>query len=110
MLGLLGYSRTNRRMIYNDYMGNVYNTGKLIAQSQACEKPSSTCPVCACAFKSNDKLHICDDCETPHHKDCWEYTGGCAIFGCRKGVLRKFEEGRRHDYFLTSLSLSLMRI
>lgn len=24
----------------------------------------------------------CRHCETPHHRDCWSYTGGCAFFGC----------------------------
>ncbi|MBI2943912.1 MAG: hypothetical protein HYY25_06900 [Candidatus Wallbacteria bacterium] len=24
----------------------------------------------------------CAACETPHHADCWQYLGRCAIFGC----------------------------
>src|SRR5688572_1813672 len=24
----------------------------------------------------------CSKCETPHHRDCWEYNRGCAIYGC----------------------------
>lgn len=24
----------------------------------------------------------CPACATPHHQDCWEYNGGCTIFGC----------------------------
>jgi hypothetical protein len=24
----------------------------------------------------------CRQCETPYHRDCWEYNQGCAIFGC----------------------------
>mgnify|MGYP001548991192 CR=1 FL=1 len=38
------------------------------------------CPVC------NDYIDeeptLCPRCHTPHHKDCWEYSDGCAIFGC----------------------------
>ena len=26
--------------------------------------------------------HLCPRCETPHHRDCWDYNGGCAVFGC----------------------------
>ena len=38
------------------------------------------CPVCATAV--TDEIAACPRCETPHHPDCWEYAGGCAIFGC----------------------------
>lgn len=51
----------------------------------------ASCPVCACSLDDGSKLHICTLCFTPHHKDCWDYTGGCAIFGCRKGAIRSCE-------------------
>ena len=41
------------------------------------------CPVCATVIKNEPRL--CERCETPHHHDCWEYAGGCALFGCRPG-------------------------
>ena len=67
------------------------------------------CPVCATAFtiradceeghhsceeghhSSEDGVVSCERCETLHHKECWDYAGGCALFGCRpgKGVLAK---------------------
>ena len=39
------------------------------------------CPVCGCL--AEEQLVVCEKCETVHHRDCWEYAGGCAIFGCR---------------------------
>ena len=39
------------------------------------------CPVCGCLVE--DEPIVCEKCETVHHSDCWEYAGGCAIFGCR---------------------------
>ncbi len=24
----------------------------------------------------------CEKCETPHHRDCWDYAGQCSTFGC----------------------------
>lgn len=27
-------------------------------------------------------LCACPRCETPHHQECWDWAGGCAIFGC----------------------------
>jgi len=89
-------------------MGNDTNSEDLTVQSQVFEKASPICPVCACALQAEEELHVCSDCETHHHKDCWDYTGGCAIFGCRKGVLRKFEEGRRRSHLLTAFNLKLM--
>ena len=41
------------------------------------------CPVCATIIKEEPRL--CERCETPHHQDCWDYAGGCALFGCRPG-------------------------
>ena len=69
-----------------------------------------TCPVCACLLKETDVLHLCEQCETPHHKDCWDYTGGCAIFGCKKGVLRQYEESRRGQHQLTRRTFTLMNL
>jgi hypothetical protein len=39
------------------------------------------CRVCAQPMGAT-RLVNCPRCETPHHHDCWEYIGGCAIFGC----------------------------
>lgn len=27
-------------------------------------------------------LVVCRRCNTPHHRDCWDYGGGCATYGC----------------------------
>jgi hypothetical protein len=40
-----------------------------------------TCPVCGAAGGRLPSLS-CPDCDTPHHRDCWEFNGGCAIYGC----------------------------
>lgn len=39
------------------------------------------CPVCATSMDAG-ALRTCPRCETPHHADCYEFAGGCAIFGC----------------------------
>lgn len=36
-----------------------------------------------CGAELTDKLMLCQRCETPHHQDCWDYNGGCAIYGCQ---------------------------
>jgi hypothetical protein len=42
--------------------------------------PRGACPVCANPL--DDEARPCPNCATPHHADCWEYFGGCAIYGC----------------------------
>jgi hypothetical protein len=39
------------------------------------------CPVCG-ADDGADWV-ICRQCRTPHHRDCWTYNDGCAVYACR---------------------------
>lgn len=41
----------------------------------------ATCPVCGEAVDPATAI-ACTDCSSPHHPDCWEYQGGCSMFGC----------------------------
>jgi hypothetical protein len=38
------------------------------------------CP--GCGAPVGDDGGQCVRCRTPHHKDCWEYFGGCSVFAC----------------------------
>jgi hypothetical protein len=38
------------------------------------------CPVCRTSLGEN--VAVCSRCETPHHPDCWEFGGACAVFAC----------------------------
>jgi len=40
----------------------------------------SQCPVCGEALAAN--LVYCNACRTPHHRECWEYFGGCSTYAC----------------------------
>jgi len=40
-----------------------------------------TCPVCADAL--GDAPPRCGRCDTGHHRECWDYVGGCAVFACK---------------------------
>ncbi len=40
------------------------------------------CPVCAQPLEAATRR--CGGCATPHHSDCWDYFGGCAIYGCAR--------------------------
>ena len=40
------------------------------------------CPYCKTAFKPDDEIVVCSECDMPHHKDCWIENQGCTTFGC----------------------------
>jgi hypothetical protein len=42
--------------------------------------PAALCPVCRTGAES-DSIQ-CANCLAPHHKDCWDYNGGCGTYGC----------------------------
>ena len=35
-----------------------------------------------CGEPVSEPLVLCLRCKTPHHQDCWEFVGSCAIYGC----------------------------
>lgn len=40
-------------------------------------------PCCrVCGTELAGELVSCERCDTPHHRDCWEYWGRCATYGC----------------------------
>ncbi len=36
------------------------------------------CPVCGLIFTDNDDVVVCPTCGTPHHRECYKNSGGCA--------------------------------
>lgn len=63
-----------RRM--NEGVAIVENTG---AWQEDSGPP--TCKVCNGPIGEGEMV-FCATCNTPHHRDCWEYIGGCSIYGC----------------------------
>ncbi len=43
----------------------------------------SNCPYCGDIVKANSRITVCPDCQTPHHRDCWNKHKGCTTYGCR---------------------------
>ena len=39
------------------------------------------CKVCGEPIDESE-IVVCSSCNTPHHRDCWEYVGSCSIYGC----------------------------
>ena len=38
------------------------------------------CQICGDSITVD--MVLCRRCKTPHHNDCWQYYGSCAIYGC----------------------------
>jgi hypothetical protein len=43
---------------------------------------ATLCQVCGSTLAKGGVVR-CALCSTPHHEDCWQYTGKCSTFGCR---------------------------
>jgi len=43
---------------------------------------TEVCPYCKELFAKNESLVFCKECRTVHHRDCWNETGHCTVFGC----------------------------
>ncbi len=50
--------------------------------------PDGGPPVCQVCGEPIDESQMisCAVCNTPHHRDCWEYVGACSIYGCNGKV------------------------
>jgi hypothetical protein len=44
--------------------------------------PGGECQVCASTMET--RVVFCARCRTPHHEECWVYTGMCSTYGCRE--------------------------
>jgi hypothetical protein len=44
-----------------------------------------TCKVCLEPI-TDGPIVVCAVCNTPHHRDCWDYVGACSIYGCNSKV------------------------
>ncbi|MEX2173179.1 MAG: RING finger protein, partial [Pirellulaceae bacterium] len=40
----------------------------------------SRCQVCGEPLAAD--LVWCGSCKTPHHRECWQYFGGCSTYAC----------------------------
>jgi Prokaryotic RING finger family 1/Protein of unknown function (DUF3137) len=49
------------------------------------DRGPTICKVCGEPIVDGDVV-VCATCNTPHHRDCWEYVGACSIYGCNGKV------------------------
>jgi hypothetical protein len=53
---------------------------EFVAGEEAQLLDEAKCGVCGDALAG--EIVMCRRCHTPHHQECWQYTGGCATYGC----------------------------
>jgi hypothetical protein len=51
-----------------------------VVVSEVVASATGACPVCGTAVEEGPGR--CARCKTPHHPECWEYLGGCAVYAC----------------------------
>ena len=51
------------------------------------------CPVCGEAV--GPAPEICSQCKTPHHWDCWQWSGGCATYACPNKIGQRKPRAQR---------------
>ena len=53
------------------------------ASSSTSNSDGESAPHCiVCGEPLATDLITCRSCRTPHHRDCWQYFGGCATYAC----------------------------
>ena len=60
---------------------------EIVDQPDAWEEDAGP-PICKVCGEPIDEgeIIVCASCNTPHHRDCWEYVGACSIYGCNGKV------------------------
>jgi Prokaryotic RING finger family 1 len=43
------------------------------------------CPYCRFPLKEGIEIAVCAECTAPHHRECWDENGGCAVVACAGG-------------------------
>jgi RING finger family protein len=53
-----------------EFVGEVQEPSAIASQCQVCGEPLT------------QDLVYCQACRTPHHRECWDYFGGCSTYAC----------------------------
>jgi hypothetical protein len=51
-----------------------------IEWGESVERAAGLCPICTTPLA--EPILRCPRCRAPHHRECWEYLGHCAVYGC----------------------------
>jgi hypothetical protein len=72
---------------------------EFVGDAREPDTAEAQCQVCGEALGSGDAagdLVYCSACETPHHRECWQYFGGCSTYACgQKKFVTQVKQQRR---------------
>jgi hypothetical protein len=62
------------------FLGEAKQAAGELAEPPEPDAAESQCHVCGEPLAKD--LVWCAGCQTPHHRECWEYFGSCSTYGC----------------------------
>jgi hypothetical protein len=68
-----------------------YGVGIDVLHASSHPAGDAVCKVCGESFDGEETV-FCRVCNTPHHRDCWRYFGGCSVYACGE---RRFNRAPR---------------
>jgi len=68
---------------------------EFVADVQEPDTSETQCQVCGESLAGD--IVYCANCDTPHHRECWQYFGGCSTYACgwKKFVAQAKQSSRR---------------
>lgn len=67
-------------LLYSAALATRHSGIEFLGEVREPDAIESQCQVCGEALTG--ELVYCASCETPHHRDCWHYFGGCSTYAC----------------------------
>jgi len=72
---------------------------EFVGEAREPDAAEAQCQVCGESLAGGDAagdLVYCSACETPHHRECWQYFGGCSTYACgQKKFVTQVKQQRR---------------
>lgn len=65
-----------------EFLGELQQTSEIVSDPLLLPVDQEvSCQVCGERITQADVV-FCERCRTPHHADCWNYYGACAVYAC----------------------------
>ena len=88
-VGVVAHLRSQRAIVdllatareFVEVLREIGSTTGIVWVGETTTSPGQ-CQVCGAELVS--EVVYCASCRTPHHEECWRYTGECSTFACRE--------------------------
>jgi hypothetical protein len=65
----------------NEQAAAAFGVGIDVLSQSADNHAHAVCKICGDGL-GDEEIVYCRVCDTPHHRDCWRYFGGCSVYAC----------------------------